>query len=254
VRTQDTCSQGDSHGHVQGAVHGSHVGDGVRTMGSSTTNAMTSGSPLTTIESPATTDPVKFDLVLAQGSSMAKSDSLSALVSTPGSSAPVASDALPIPARLNTHLQQRIHKPKIYTDGTVSIGLFTSSGEPHNHQEALGDSRWKSAMDLEYDALMKNQTWHLVPPMRGANIINCRWVYKVKRKSDGSIDRYKARLVAKGFKQRYGIDYEDMFSMMVKTATIRLILSIAISKGYSLQPLDVQNTFLHGVLEEEVFM
>jgi hypothetical protein len=90
--------------------------------------------------------------------------------------------------------------------------------------------------------------------MRGANIINCRWVYKVKRKSDGSIDRYKARLVAKGFKQRYGIDYEDMFSMMVKTATIRLILSIAISKGYSLQPLDVQNTFLHGVLEEEVFM
>lgn len=93
----------------------------------------------------------------------------------------------------------------------------------------MHDTNWKAAMDSEYLALMKNKTWHLVPPKKGINIIDCKWVYKVKRKPDGSLDRYKARLVAKGFKQRYGIDYEDTFSPIVKATTIRIILSIAVS-------------------------
>jgi hypothetical protein len=135
------------------------------------------------------------------------------------------------PTHPTTRLQQGIHKLKIYTDGTIRYGLFAVSGEPRNHLEALGDSKWKLAMDLEYGALMKNHTWHLVPPKKGANIIGCKWVYKVKKKSDGSIDRYKACLVAKGFKQRYGIDYKDTFSPVVKAATIQLVLSITVSKG-----------------------
>jgi hypothetical protein len=109
-------------------------------------------------------------------------------------------------------------------------------------------------MDSEFSALERNKTWHLVPPSPGRNLIDCKWVYKIKHKADGSIDRYKARLVAKGFKQRYGIDYDDTFSPVVKFATIRLVLSLAVSQGWSLHQLDIQNVFLHVVLEEDVYM
>jgi hypothetical protein len=109
-------------------------------------------------------------------------------------------------------------------------------------------------MKGEYSALMRNNTWHFVPPQPGPNVIDCKWVFKIKQKSDGSNDRYKARLVPKGFKQHLGIDYDDTFSPVVKPATIRLVLSITVSHGWSLRQLDVQNEFLHGVLEEDVFM
>jgi histone deacetylase 1/2 len=108
----------------------------------------------------------------------------------------------------------------------------SSAEEPSTIDEALSDPKWVTAMDAEHQALLRNHTWHLVPPPKGRNnVISCKWVYKMKCKADGSIDRYKARLVAKGYKQRYGIDYEDTFSLVVKAATIHLILSIVVSNG-----------------------
>jgi hypothetical protein len=109
-------------------------------------------------------------------------------------------------------------------------------------------------MDEEFSAFMKNKTWHLVLRHQAQNIVDCKWVYKVKRKADGTIDTYKARLVAKGFKQRYGIDYKETFSPVVKMATIRIILSIVVSNNWCLRQLDMQNAFLHGVLDEDVFI
>jgi hypothetical protein len=109
-------------------------------------------------------------------------------------------------------------------------------------------------MNEECNALMRNQTWCLVPPQPGHNLIDCKWVYKIKHKADGSVDRHKARLTVKGFKQRLGIDYDDTFSLVIKPATIRLVLSLAVSQGWVLHQLDVQNTFFYVILEEEVFM
>jgi hypothetical protein len=168
--------------------------------------------------------------------------------------APATSDSSVAATRPRTRLQDGVCKPKVYTDGTVRYGLSVSTGEPRSVEEALANKHWKEAMDLEYDAFMKNKTWHLVPPRKGINVIDCKWVFKIKYKVDGSLDKYKGRLVAKGFKQRYGIDYEDTFSPVVKMSTIRIILSIAVSKGWSMRQLDVQNAFLHGILDEEVYM
>lgn len=115
------------------------------------------------------------------------------------------------------------------------FGMSCTTGEPNSLMTALGDHWWNAAMEDEIMALRKNKTWHLVPPRQGRNLIDCKWVYRIKKKSDGTIDRYKARLVAKGFKQRYVIDYEDMFSPVVKAAMIHLVLSIAVFRGWSLR-------------------
>ncbi|XP_071681765.1 uncharacterized protein [Lolium perenne] len=170
----------------------------------------------------------------------------------PGSSAPEPSAAQPAAPTYRTRSRTGNAKPKVYNDGTVRYGLSCLSDEPENLQVALSNKNWKQAMDDEYKALIENKTWYLVPHKKGNNLIDCKWVYRIKRKADGTIDRYKARLVAKGFKQRYGIDYEDTFSHVVKAATIRLVLALSVSRGWSLRQLDVKNAFLHGILEEEI--
>jgi hypothetical protein len=109
-------------------------------------------------------------------------------------------------------------------------------------------------MDAEMEALHRNGTWRLVPPRSGLNVIDSRWVYKLKHNADGSVDRYKARLVAKGFKQREGIDYGDTFSPVIKHTTIRILLTLAVCNGWCMRQFDVQNVFLHGVLSEDVYM
>ncbi|GAA0154750.1 transmembrane signal receptor [Lithospermum erythrorhizon] len=84
--------------------------------------------------------------------------------------------------------------------------------------------------------------------------IGCKWVYKVKCKPDGSVDKYKARLVAKGFNQIEGIDYFDSFSHVTKTITVRLVLALAAAKSWSLFQLDINNAVLHDYLEEYIYM
>ena len=97
-----------------------------------------------------------------------------------------------------TRLQQGKIQPVNYKHIT-KYGMVCSTGEPdepNTLEAALCDDRWKKAMNEEYMALKKNKTWHLVPPQQGKNLIDCKWVFRIKRKADGTVDRYKARLVA----------------------------------------------------------
>jgi hypothetical protein len=114
---------------------------------------------------------------------------------------PSVESAAPTNFAPRTRLQAEISKPKVYTDGTVRYRFLSTTSEPGDISSALSDPNWKATMESEYSALICNNTWHLVPPSPGHNLIDCKWVYKIKRKADGFIDRYKARLVAKGFKQ-----------------------------------------------------
>ena len=109
-------------------------------------------------------------------------------------------------------------------------------------------------MSDEFDALLRNGTWTLVPPSSSTNLVGYKWVFRIKHNSDGTINRYKACLVAKGFHQRPGIDYTETFSPVIKPTTIRIVLSLAVTNGWSLRQLDINNAFLHGTLFEAVYM
>lgn len=125
---------------------------------------------------------------------------------------------------------------------------------PKNHKQALQDHNWNAAMFDEYNALIKTGTWDLVPRPMGVNVVNCMWLFKHKYKSNGDLERHKARLVCDGRSQEIGVDCDETFSPVVKPATIRTVLSLAMAKKWSIHQLDVKNAFLHGDLQETVYM
>jgi hypothetical protein len=160
--------------------------------------------------------------------------------------------------------KNNIVQPKIPTDSTVRYplpkALLAASTAKPDLQEptcftmASKSPHWRRAMNLEIDALLKNCTWNLVPPLPNQNTIGCKWVFRIKRHADGTIERYKARLVAKGFHQQFGVNYEETYSPIIKPTTVRTVLSIAISAGWKIHQIDIQNAFLQGTLSEEDFM
>ncbi|KAI0492615.1 hypothetical protein KFK09_026891 [Dendrobium nobile] len=129
-----------------------------------------------------------------------------------------------------------------------------SEPDPTTFKEASKRLRWRQAMADEFVALQQQGTWHLVPPPNNAQILGCKWTFRKKFNSDGTVARFKAPLVAQGNQQEYGIDYGETFSPVVKLPTIRVLFTIALSRGWPVQQLDVSNAFLHGHLTDTVYM
>ncbi|GJT19450.1 ribonuclease H-like domain-containing protein [Tanacetum coccineum] len=132
--------------------------------------------------------------------------------------------------------------------------VTTTSQLPHSHVHALCDPNWKEVMLDEYNALITNGTWVLVPRPTNVNVVRSMWLFKHKFNADGSLNRYKARLIANGRSQQQGIDCDETFSPVVKPATIRTVLSLVVSRDWPIHQLDVKNAFLHGHLSETVYM
>lgn len=124
---------------------------------------------------------------------------------------------------------------------------------PRSYRATLANPNWRAAMEAEHSALLANNTWDLVPRPPRCNIVSCKWVFKHKFKADGSLDCYKARWVARGFTQRPGVDFDETFSLVVKLAMVRTVLSIALSRAWPIYQLDVNNVFLQGTLSETVY-
>ncbi|RVW64151.1 Retrovirus-related Pol polyprotein from transposon TNT 1-94 [Vitis vinifera] len=130
--------------------------------------------------------------------------------------------------------------------------------EPRSYKEAMeskDSKKWLSSMNDEMASLRKNQTWELVPLPEGVKPVDCKWLFKIKDGiSEDEPPKYKSRLVAKGFSQKEGIDYNEVFSPVVKHKSIRVLLAMVSVFNLELDQLDVKTAFLHGNLEEEIYM
>jgi hypothetical protein len=127
--------------------------------------------------------------------------------------------------------------------------------EPQNIEEALtceNSKEWECAMQEEYDSLMANNTWTLVPLPVGRKPVSCKWVFKIKQGTNGDVEHYKTRLVARGFTQTYRVDYNETFASVAKFTSIRCILALAALEDMEIHQMDVKIAFLNGKLEEEI--
>ncbi|GJZ05757.1 ribonuclease H-like domain-containing protein [Tanacetum coccineum] len=157
---------------------------------------------------------------------------------------------------LNKNVKYRIERVVNYSNLSFETSCFlsnlTKSKEPKDFFKASQDPKWIEAINLEMEALNRNGTWVLTELPENRKPIGCKWIFKIKYKANGEVERYKARLLAKGNNQKEGIDYEETFYPVVKMVTVRCLISV--QNGWTLYQLDVNNAFLYGDLVEDVYM
>lgn len=164
----------------------------------------------------------------------------------------------PIPPRTSTPRSD-------YSGGNLTGGegqsylaqLASGELEPDNYDEAVGGANkneWKKAIEEELEAHSTNGTWEIVERPEAGVALSAKWVFKIKRKEDGGIDRFKARLVARGFKQREGVDFQETFAPVARTEALRTLFALAAAEQMKIRLFDVSTAFLNGEIEEEIFM
>ena len=186
-------------------------------------------------------------------------DLLLATSSLPASASSDSDLDLPIALRKDKHnCTHPISSFVSYNHLSQSTHSFVTSLDsmtiPKILDKALSHNGWRTAMEEEMSALEANGTWDLIFLSSGERTIGCKWVYVVKMTADGFVDRLKARLVAKGYVQTYGVDYTDTFSLVAKMTSIRIFIFLAATYCWPSYQLDVKNAFLHGDLQEEVYI
>jgi hypothetical protein len=137
------------------------------------------------------------------------------------------------------------------------VALRVAVDEPNTLREALSSkhsAQWRAAADSEYQSLIENDTWELVDLPVNRKAVGCKWVFKVKHNAQGDVERFKGRLVAKGYSQRYGIDYDETYSPVVRLSSVRTVLAYAVQKDMLVHQMDVVTAFLNGELDEEIYM
>ena len=132
--------------------------------------------------------------------------------------------------------------------------MLLNAEEPVCFKQAANERKWNEAMQTEINSIEKNQTWLLTELPAGHKPIGLKWVYKLKRDTNGEILKYKARLVAKGYVQKYGVDFEEVFAPVTRLETVRLLLALAAKNGWEVHHLDVKSAFLNGKIQEEVYV
>jgi hypothetical protein len=148
---------------------------------------------------------------------------------------------------------KQVKRPKPFSN-YMALMCDLLEEEPTFFEEAILRKEWADAMTKEYQSIMKNEVWEIVPRPKNKDVVPSRWLFKIKHAIDGSIEKYKARFVACDFSQKEGIDYEETFSPMARYTSIRTIISLVAKMKWKLHRMDVKTTFLNGVIEEEVYI
>ncbi|GJT57055.1 ribonuclease H-like domain-containing protein [Tanacetum coccineum] len=156
-------------------------------------------------------------------------------------------------SKLKYGIEKHVNYSKLNAANYCFATTLNKYVEPTTSYDAVKDVKWVEAINNEIVALVRNNTWTLTDLPIGRKTIDNKWLYKIKYKASGQVDKYKARVMAKGFSHREGIDFDETFSPVVKMVTVRCLICIVVSNDWPLFQLDVNNAFLYGNLNEDIY-